>query len=211
MDATEAEATTKDLEDPNAPAGRAGVHAILLAPLAVFAPPRGEGPGDFDALADQLAHLPARDLRGLLEWVLVVSSSGGRPGAGQKRCRLAAVLIRTSGYAILPPPRDRSDYVASVLRSRMGAQALAEGWAVELLRHATRFGPPPAKYLVEKLRIDAQDNARTIARIRERRACGQDWPGDTHFLADWTDDLRRAEALVAEGEAARGAGAGAAA
>lgn len=185
-------------------AGRARVREILLVPLAGLERPRGVAAAEYEALADRLAYMTPEALRGLCEFVLAVAGKAAR--GGRVVCP-APSLIRAFAHGIQLPPPHQSDYVASVMRSVLGLEALHGGWLVQLYRHLRKFGPPLAMSDWQKgqLRDAAAEDARQLARVRERRDAGAPWPEDRAWLAAWHDDLRAAEALVAEGEARRAA------
>lgn len=138
------------------PRGTALVREKLIGPLMSLPRPKRVSAADHEAalakLAQQLAYLSPRALDGLCELALVTS-------AGGKACP-AVDLIRSWAYQIERPPITSSDYALSLMASAMGREAMETGYAVELLRHARRFGPPPGKYVISDLRDQARVNLR---------------------------------------------------
>lgn len=185
-------------------AGAALVRERLLLALAGLKRPARHAAAEYDALAKRLAYMTPEALDGLAEFVLRISASG--PNRAVPVCP-APDLIRAWAYNIQPPPPGQSAFVGSVMRSMLGLQARDEGWHVQLYRHLRRCGPPLAKsaYAQDKLRAEAQDDARLLERVRERIEAGLNAPEDRRVLAQWHHDLAEAEALVEEGCARRAA------
>lgn len=172
----------------SAPSGRALVRERLIRYLEDLPRPRGVGAEaharDLDKLAGRLAHMSPGALDGLREWAL-------RLGAGKACPRVG--LIESSALAMEPPPPQRSDYAASIIRSRMGREAMDGGYVVELFRHARRYGPPPQTYVIAKLRDEAALNRRRRSDMRALAEAGRLSPDDDRWLtAYWADyDLCR--------------------
>lgn len=186
-------------------AGRARVRDLLIVPLAGLKRSAGTPAAEFDRLCDKLAYMREDAVRGLCELVMRTATNNLPPSGGKvPRCPPPA-LIQAWGFALQPPPPSGSDYVPSIMRSVLGAEARDGGWHVELFRHARRVGPPPQSYERAKLIARADDNRRMLERVRERMAAGVAGPDDRHWLAAWHDDLRAADALVQEGDARRAA------
>ena len=85
----------------------------------------------------------------------------------------------------------------SLIRSAMGRQAMAEGWAVELFQIAKKLGPPPGKYIIAKLRQDADANRHKRRVIRENIEVGRATLAEKDWLAAWHQDLAEIEAIQA--------------
>jgi hypothetical protein len=188
-------------------AGRARVREHLVSPLAGLERPRKMTAAERDAalgrLADKLAYMTPAALDGLAELALrhagMVAGKGGVPRLPEEG------MILAWAYAVQCPPSRLSAFVASVLGSRLGEEARDGGWLVELYREVRRVVAPPPKsdYAKGLLRDAAAENARRLERVRERNGNGVASPEDMRWLAAWHDDLRAAEALVAEGCARR--------
>ena len=85
----------------------------------------------------------------------------------------------------------------------MGRQALAEGWGVELFQVAKKLGPPPGKYIVSRLKLDADNNRHRRRVIRENIEAGRATPDEKRWLEGWHAELAEIEAIqsaVEEGE-----------
>lgn len=186
-------------------AGRARVTELLILPLAGLKRPHGLAAAEYDRLCDKLAYMTEDNLRAICELVLRTAFDGKPPVPGKPgRCPAPAV-IQSWGFNLQSPPPSGSDYLPSIMRSVLGREARDGGWHVELYRHARRVGPPPQRYLRAQLIEAAADNLRQLERVRERIAAQRMMPGDRRWLDEWHDDLRMAEALVAEGDSRRAA------
>ncbi len=145
----------------------ARVRDLLLAPLAGLARAKGETVAEHEAaqarLKRRLSYMSETMLRGLAELVL-------RQGRG---CWPKEAVILSWAYGLQPPPPARSDFVASILRSAMGAAARDGGYVVELMREARRLGPPPGKWMLSKIREDAAANAVILRELRRQAAAGE--------------------------------------
>jgi hypothetical protein len=175
--------------------GRALVRDRLIRHLTALPRPRrvsaAQHEKDLEALAGQLAHMSRAALDGVCEYALRVS--------GGKACP-ATSLVRAWALALEPPPPRVSDYAHSILRSVMGAAAMEGGYAVELLRHARRAGPPPGAYLLANLREEAEHNRRRRADIQQAQAMGRASPDQLRWLQAWWDDAALCEALRRDAE-----------
>ncbi len=89
-------------------------------------------------------------------------------------------LLLSWAYGLEQPPPQRSDYVASLLRSAAGREARDGGYLVELMRMARRLGPPPGRYMISKLREEAADNARRRAGLRQMLERGSSLRREDH-------------------------------
>jgi hypothetical protein len=178
-------------------AGRAAVRDVLLAGLSGWDRPRKMDAGAFaamqDRLADRLAYLPPDRLAGLLDLILRYGGTLAPPPARPRWPDQG--VIEAWAAALYPrPASDHRGYVRSLLGSAMGRQARAEGWLVELYRHALRAGPPPQRYSLGLLRDRATDARRRREFMTERPdRAGTD---DHRWWAAYEDDRMAAEALV---------------
>lgn len=187
-------------------AGKAVVREILLRPLSALPMPRGVQVADYERLADRLSYLNPEALRGLAEYALRQSGVARTTKGGSRRP--LPELLRAWAYGIQPPPPHESEFVGSVMRSVLGAEARDGGWHVQLYRHLRRFGPPLAKseYAKQQLRDQAERDRLELARVKERLGVGQQSRDDRIFMTAWHDDLRNAEALIEQGVARRAVG-----
>lgn len=160
--------------------GRARVQRVLIEPLVELGMVRPNRMTvaqfvDFGArLQNKLAYMSEANLCGLRAALIRLASGKTRDQWPKE------VTILSYAHGIQqPPPRD-NDYAVSVLRSAMGQRAYAEGYHVELLNTARRYGPPPSKYVLSKLQEEARENQdkervildrfrRDVARADERK------------------------------------------
>lgn len=201
----------QDGDTPQA-AGRARVRDLLIAGLAGWDRPRRMTAAEFermqDRLVERLAYLSPAALAGLVDLIQSRGVAGLRPGAVPRWPDQG--VIEAWAVAMEPRPAfDHASYAASILRSRMGQDARAGGYVVELYRMCLRHGPPPQAYVLAKLR----DAGREAARRRQFMVERPDRAGDEdhRWWAAYEADLKNAMALVEAGQAARGAGKGVAA
>lgn len=178
------------MPQPAALTGRALVRDRLVRHLAALPRPKRASAAahaaDLEALVIKLAHLTGPALDGVLEWALVYSGGRACPDVS---------LIRAQAYAVAPPPPISSDYAHSVLRSVMGRAAMEAGYAVELLRHARRFGPPPQKYIMHQLKDEADMNRRKREDIVARNNSGRAGADELRWLDAWWADHALCAAL----------------
>lgn len=210
-DSTEAEtgAGTEDAEKGERRAraeGRARVREILIAALAGLGPRRGQTVeamhAEQAAVAERLHYMSEANLRALTECALRMA---GAMKAGARQAPAWPEPSQLFAWAFVlqyPPPRS-SDYVPSLMRSRLGDAAMDGGWHVQLFRAARRGPPPPNEYLQSRLREEAEDHRRQLARVVERVDAGMASPDDRRFLDAWHRDKAMAEALIEEGRNAR--------
>ncbi|MFN4102691.1 MAG: hypothetical protein ACK4GT_23260, partial [Pararhodobacter sp.] len=157
---------------------RARVETLLMQPLAGLARKRGVGAEAHDKalarLRDWLSYMSDDNLRAMVDLIARHAVKGVWPDEG---------LIRSWAMALqCPPPRD-SAYAQSLIRSAMGRQAMAEGWAVELFQIARKLGPPPGKYIIMRLRQEADSNRHRRRVIRENIEAGRATPAERDWLA----------------------------
>ena len=158
---------------------------------------------NLDRLARKLSYMEEAPLRGLAELCLGFAGSAGMAKRVTPVCPNDA-LILSWGYALQPPPVEQSDYPASVLRSAMGRRAHDNGYGVELLRMARRFGPPPQKYETVKLVDQARENARRREALRAEIDLGNRLnPDAQRWLDAWHADAETVARLIAEGDERR--------
>ncbi|MDS9468617.1 hypothetical protein RGQ15_13690 [Paracoccus sp. MBLB3053] len=171
----------------------ARVAALLMDPLAGLARPRGTSAENHEKalarLRSWLAYLSDENLRGLHDLIVRHAVKGIWPAE--------ALIKHWATMLQLPPPRD-CDYARSLIRSAMGRQAKAEGWAVELFQIAKKLGPPPSKYFMAGLKDEAERNRRRRQIITENIEAGLTGAEDRRWLADWHQDMAEIEAIQAQ-------------
>lgn len=191
---TEAPAETK----------RDRVRRILLTPLG-FRFPKGVADADqrraLDRLADELAYMADDRLAALCE---MLRSHGG--GSARNFWPDHATFL---GFAEVVQPRPL-DELPALLRwfgSVEGPRAIAEGSLVETWEYVrARKVPPATPQARAKIAEAAQESARRLNVIAERRSAGLGISPDDLGWAQWYAALRaHCEAIVARERAARGA------
>ncbi len=131
-------------------------------------------------LAVKLAYLPEQRLRGLNEFCIRMAR-GRRHDVWPKEQH-----VLNWAYRIQPPPAERSEYVCRILRSAMGRRALDEGYHVELFETANRWGPPPTKYDISKMKWQAEENCSKRARVLRENQRGVARQDDLQWLRWFT-------------------------
>ena len=194
-------------DDDQIETGVALVRRVLMDPLSGLARPRGVTEVNHrEALARlgrKLSYMDGAGLAGLAELVLGHAGQVALGKRGVPTCPPDAMILAW-GFALQPPPIRQSDYPASVLRSVMGRRAHDAGFGVELLRHARRYGPPPAAYSMVQLRDEAETNRRRRTALREEIAAGNSLsPDQTRWMDAYYTDAETVARLIAEGDARR--------
>ncbi|MES2814515.1 MAG: hypothetical protein V4720_06435 [Pseudomonadota bacterium] len=194
------------MPDVNLP-GRTRVREVFIGPLEAdgMVRPRGATVAEHEAflqkLVERLSYLPAPDLTVLAECILV------RGGGKQRNEWPAFITIWSVAQNVCrqPEPDESRHIMTTWLRSRGGPVARDGGYLVELWRYLRAFGVPPGPAALDKIKIDADENRRTRARLAALRERGAASASDL----DWLDRAARAEAyclaLVAGGIEARAA------
>lgn len=148
-----------------------------------------------DRLRARLAYMDGSRLDALRE---VVQHWGG----GKRRDLWPTeVSILAQAFRLQRPPASDSRLILSYLGSRAGARARDGGYLVELYAYLKRMGRvPDGDKLLRAQSIEAR-GARAAA--TRRIEAGRPYPGDPEMIAAYYDQLRHAEALVANGEEVR--------
>ncbi len=170
--------------------GKARVARILIDPLVQGG--MGKSPSQnaeefgemLDRLSVKLAYLPEQRLKGLNEFCIRMAR-GKRHDIWPKEQH-----VLNWAYRIQPPPADWSEYVCSIMRSAMGRRALDEGYHIELFETANRWGPPPTKYDIAKMKGQAEDNRSKRARVTRENQRGVASKDDLQWLR-WFTALER--------------------
>lgn len=188
-------------------AGKERVRKHLIEPLTTMGMRRASGHtvADHDAAMEgicaRLAYMAERNLASLAE---VVMAHGG----GKARDRWpSGMWICDEARKIQEPPPSDSQLVTGCLGSRIGKQARAEGWSVELYLWIKKFGRwPSGDFVFSSIKDDAEKNRRNRHRVEADMRGGVVSPTD----ARWLDWYRQVEARVSAVMDAQGAEEGAA-
>lgn len=180
-------------------AGKARVREHLIDPLTRQGMKRAGGltvaqhDAAMEGLAARLAYMTVENIEALAE---IVSGKG----AGKNKDRWPAELVICNWARQLqePPPSD-SRFVTTYLRSRVGRQALAEGWAVELYLSIKKMGQPPNTYVIATLKQEADSNMRRRMRIADEARIGTVAPQDRQWL-DWYWQVEGRVAAIMEAQ-----------
>lgn len=184
------------VKNHNTKEGRSVVRSYLIDGLAQMGMVRKRSVRQVDhdkflaRLVDRLSYMSPDNLAGLRQYV--VRLAGGK-GSNEWP---AEVAIYQAAYVIQPPPPRQSDYAQSLIRSALGRRASDEGWLVELFQVARRMGPPPGRYIISKLKEEADANRRRRARIAEYLAQGSASPDDVGWLDRYHFDLAECSAII---------------
>lgn len=167
----------------------ARVDRLLIEPLAGLPRRRGVGAEAHDKmlhrLRERLAYMTDENLRGMHDLILRHAGKGWPEEA----------MVKAWAFTLQLPPPQECDYARSLIRSAMGRQALAEGWAVELYDVAKRLGPPPGKYVIRELKEAAERSQHRRKVIAENIRSGLASEDDKRWLAHWHRELQEIEAI----------------
>lgn len=137
-----------------------------------------------DDLCKRLAYMTPANLAALQE------VAAARPGGKLRDQMPIANAILEMAADIQAPPEDASPLIRAVFANALGADALAGGWAPELLAELRRNRRWPNAWTVTQIKTDAEANVRQLRNLEGRLARG-DVLGPTE--AAWRD--RRVAAL----------------
>ena len=149
-----------------------------------------------DELCQRLAYLDDTDLDALAEAV------AAHPG-GKDRDRFPiGVRILAMAAEIRRPQSDGSPLMRKVFASPLGAEALAGGFAPELLEHLRRFREwPKGAWTMARIREAADDPRRMLEDIELRMARGEvPTPAEAAFRDKRLAAIRRCEEIRALGQ-----------
>lgn len=180
-------------------AGKDRVQQILIAPLAARGMKRAasatlaQHEAAMEGLAARLAYMSDQNLAALAE---VVESHG----QGKNRDRWPSELV-ICGWArqLQEPPPSDSQLVTTYLRSRVGRQAHAEGWAVELYLSLKKMGLPPNRFVVATLKADAGNAVRRRERVEAAMRGGSAAPEDRRWL-EWYQGIEARVAAIMDAQ-----------
>ena len=118
-----------------------------------------------DDLCKRLAYMTTANLEALQE------VAAARPGGKLRDQMPIANAILDMASDIQAPPEDASPLIRAVFASALGADALAGGWAPELLGELRRNRRWPNAWTVSQIKTDAEPNVR-CGGIGVWRRCG---------------------------------------
>jgi hypothetical protein len=154
------------------------VREILIEPLERrgLARPASLTRVQFEAmvadLCARLAYMSPANLAALEEQV------AANP-AGKDRDRLPIGNKILDWAAMIQPPEESvSPLMRAVFASRIGREALAEGWAPELLGNLRRVRQFPGAFAASQIRSAADEARRRMIVLEERLAAGQELHAD---------------------------------
>jgi hypothetical protein len=186
--------------------GEARVKALLIEPLENrgLAKPAGLARAEFEkmkaSLCAKLAYLSDLSLQALEE--VAAASPGGKD---RDRFPIANTILAQAAV-IQPPADDASPLIRAVFAAQLGRDAIAGGWAPELLADLRRNRRWPGSYAVDQIKASADDAARQLIRMEEGLAHGGEL---TPSEAAWRsrrlaalDKCRAIAALAGDGGAA---------
>jgi len=178
------------MDEKQQAAGEARVQEMLITPLEALglARPSTLTKAQFVVmlaeLRQKLAYMTPGSLAVLRDWV------EAHPGGRDKDRFPIGLKILNKARAIQPPESGPSPLMLKVFAHALGQEALAGGWAPELLRYLRGAREWPGRYTVSQIRNEADQPARRLADIEMRAGRGvQLSPEDEGFRA------RRVEAL----------------
>ncbi|MDD9731596.1 hypothetical protein PVW46_16960 [Mameliella sp. AT18] len=123
-------------------------------------------------LCERLAYMSEPSLEALAEQV--AAHPGGK---GKDRFPIAKVILDWAAE-IQPPEDSASPLVRAVFAHALGQNAIAEGWAPELLASVKRTRRWPAAYACKMLRDEAEEPIRHLRDLERRLSRGDDLPPD---------------------------------
>lgn len=183
--------------------GRARVRALLIEPLeagGMRKSPRvtvEDHKAMMAKMADRVGYLSDEGLAALGEMLIRY--------AGEKLIWPPLNLVMSTAWSIQPQPSDQSSLVQSVLGSRLGEQALNEGWHAELLKAMRLKRPVPrGDYALREMREKRDRNQGQFDRARERIDRGVASDDDRGFVEAYGRGREKARELIEAGIEKRG-------
>lgn len=144
-----------------------------------------------DDLCKRLAYMTPANLAALQE------VAAARPGGKLRDQMPIANAILDMASDIQAPPEDASPLIRAVFAAALGSDALAGGWAPELLAELRRNRRWPNAWTVTQIKTEAEANVRQLRALEGRLARGEDL-GPTE--AAWRDRrvamLRRCQEIA---------------
>lgn len=183
--------------------GRAAVRRILFGRCDEAGLARGKGvtaeahAAKLDRIAAALSYMTPANLEVLAELTLANAQGGYRD------CWPPEVAVINWGRSLQAPPFRDDRIVTSWLASVEGPPARAAGYLVPLYRFLRRRRLPPGPYDRRVILAEGDTESRRAVLYQERIERGIATSDERAWLADWLRDKAAAEAIVAQGEAAR--------
>lgn len=183
--------------------GRARVRALLIEPLeagGMRKSPRvtvDDHKAMLAKMADKVGYLTDLQLEALGEYLI--------KQAGEAQVWPKLNIILQAAWSLAPEPNDQSAYVQSVLESRLGEQALNEGWHAELLKAMRLKRPVPrGEYMMREMRDKRDRNEGHLDRARDRVRRGVASADDRAFIEAYQRGRETARAMIEQGIQKRG-------
>ena len=170
--------------------GEQRVQAMLIAPLEALGltKPSTLTKAQYGVmlteLRQKLAYMTPGNLAVLRDWV------EAHPGGKDKDRFPIGLKILNKAREIQPPVSGPSPLMLKVFGHQLGQEALAGGWAPELLRYLRGAREWPGRYTVSQIRREADEPVRRLADIEMRAG-----RGDRLSLEDETFRDKRQRAL----------------
>lgn len=164
--------------------GERRVRRVLIEPLMQrgLAKPSSLTKAQFDemvvGLCQRLAYMSEVNLAALEEQVAASPS-----GKEKDRMPIANSILEWAGQ-IQPPGDDASPLIRAVFKSQLGLDALAGGWAPELLQEIRKTRRWPGSYQVTQIKERARDGLRQLEDVERMISRGQDIRPE---VARWRD------------------------
>lgn len=163
----------EEMDNAEQAAGEKRVRGVLIDPLMRrgLMRPAGMKVEMFDAMLDEicakLAYMSDLNLAALVEDAATMA--GGKEKdrfpAGQK-------ILERAGQ-IQPPGDDASPLIRAVFANSLGLDALAGGWAPELLDELRKFRRWPGGFAVDQIRQRADSSVRQLRNLEYRLSRGE--------------------------------------
>ncbi len=152
-----------------------------------------------DDLCARLAYMSETNLAALEEEAATMAS-----GKAKDRFPIAQhILDRAGRYQ--HPPDDASPLIRAVFAHPLGQDAIAQGWAPELLREVRKSRRWPNDYVLAKCRESADQPVRRAQRLQDFRAKGQGLTEDeSTWLQQRRDVVAKCQRIAALGQMAEG-------
>ena len=177
--------------------GEKRVKQFLIVPLQRrgLAKPSTLTKGQFEDmvkdLCARLAYMTEQNLQALED-----QCAGNAGGKGKDRFPIANHILDWAGQ-IQSPEGDGSPLVRAVFSQNLGLDALAQGWAPELLAELKQSRRWPNAFVVGRIRERADNSIRQLRRVEERLARGDEVPANE---AAWRNRrlsaIRRCQAIA---------------
>ncbi|MCA0848323.1 hypothetical protein [Salipiger thiooxidans] len=156
---------------------------------------------EFDAMLDslcaKLAYMSEPNL-GALEEV----AAGMASGKSRDRFPIAQRILERAGD-IQRPPDDASPLIRAVFAHGLGQDAIAQGWAPELLFELRRMRLWPNDYLISQCKTKAEPHVRRLAQLRDWFEAGRALSSDEEaFMQRRQSALEKCRQIAALGKLA---------